>query len=159
MADRGRILVLWNQTEEDVYEKWREEGPRALDWNPERMAPDVGTVAEEMDAMMRALRAGGFDARLVNIEDDLERVIGSIWLHRPDAVFNLVEFFNDEASQEAYIAGLYELLGVSYTGNRPMTLATCQNKYRTKLILEAAGLPTSPFLSSTKPCAMRWPMC
>lgn len=145
MADRGRILVLWNQTEEDVYEKWREEGPKALDWNPERMAPDVGTVAEEMESMMRALRQGGFDAHLVNVEDDLERVIGSIWLHRPDAVFNLVEFFNDEAAQEAYIAGLYELLGVSYTGNRPFTLATCQNKYRTKLILEAAGLPTAAF--------------
>ena len=28
MPTRGRLLVLWNQIEEDVYAKWRAEGPR-----------------------------------------------------------------------------------------------------------------------------------
>jgi len=36
-------------------------------------------------------------------------------------------------------------MGVHYTGNRPVTLLSCQNKYRAKLILQAADLPTAPF--------------
>jgi len=145
MSSRGKILVLWNQTEEDIYEKWREEGPKTLEWSPDRVAPDVGTVAEEMAAFIKGLRDGGFEVHLVNVEDDLERLVSSIKLHRPDAIFNLIEYFSDDQVQEAYVAGLYEMMGVHYTGNRPVTLLSCQNKYRAKLILQAADLPTAPF--------------
>ena len=142
---RGRVLVLWNQVEDDVYEKWREEGPVPLSWDPTRTVPDVGTVAEEMAQMIRALRTARFEVDVVNVEDSLERLIGAIRLYRPDCVFNLVEYFNDDQIQEAYIAGLFELLGVPFTGSQAVTLATCQNKFRTKLILESAEIPTSPF--------------
>jgi D-alanine-D-alanine ligase len=148
---RGRVLVLWNQTEEDVYEKWRAEGKRTLDWDPNRTVPDVGTVQEEMDQLIGGLREARFEVELVNLEDDLDRLIGAIRLYRPDAVFNLVEYFLDDQANEAYVAGLYELLGASYTGNRPITLATCMNKYRTKLLLEAAGLPTADFFLASRP--------
>ena len=150
MSTRGKILVLWNQVEEDVYEKWREEGPKKMDWDPNRDVPDVGTVAEEMSEFIQALRDARFDVHLVNIEDDLERFMSSIRLHQPDAVFNLVEYFQDDQVQEAYIAGLYDLMGVPFTGNAPITLATCQNKFRTKLILDAEDIPTSPFFLATQ---------
>lgn len=150
MSTRGHLLVLWNQVEEDIYEKWREEGPKPLPWDPSRVVPDVGTVDEEMSGFIKALEAARFKVDLVNVEDDLERAIGAIRLYRPDAVFNLVEYFNDDQIQEAYIAGLFEMMNVPMTGNRPMTLATCQNKFRTKLILEAAGLPTADFFLAKK---------
>ena len=145
MSSRGRLLVLWNQVEEDIYERWREAGPRPLDWDPSRTAPDVGTVDEEMAALLQALRDARFEVMVVNVEDDLSKLMSSIRLYRPEAIFNLVEYFNDDQVQEAWVAGLYELMGVPYTGNRPFTLATCQNKFRTKLLLEAADLPTSPY--------------
>ncbi len=126
--------------------KWRADGPQPLPWDPNKQVPDVGTVREEMDAFRRALVAGGYRVHVVNVEDDLERVISAIRLYRPDIVFNLVEYFNDDAKQEADLAGLYELLGVFYTGSPPLALATCQNKYRTKVLLEARDLPTSPFI-------------
>jgi len=155
MSSRGRLLVLWNQVEEDIYEKWRDQGPQPLAWDPSRVVPDVGTVDEEMGAFIKALEDARFDVELVNVEDSLERAMAAIRLHRPDAVFNLVEYFNDDQIQEAYIAGLYEMMNVSFTGNRPMVLATCQNKFRTKLILEAAGLPTADFmLAKSLPIAM-----
>ncbi len=150
MSTRGRLLVLWNQVEEDVYERWREEGPRTLPWDPNKVAPDVGTVKEEMDALVGGLREARFRVDVVNVEDDLDRLFSAIRFYRPDAVFNLVEYFRDDPAQEAYVAGLYEMMGVSYTGNRPITLATCQNKYRTKLLLEAAGLPTAEFFLATR---------
>jgi D-alanine-D-alanine ligase len=150
MSTRGRLLVLWNQVEEDVYEHFRAEGPRALPWDPNKVAPDVGTVKEEMEALVGALREARFRVDVVNVEDDLDRLLSAIRFYRPDAVFNLMEYFRDDPTQEAYVAGLYEMMGVSYTGNRPITLATCQNKYRTKLLLEAAGLPTAEFFLATR---------
>ena len=143
---KPRVLILWNQVEEDIYEQWRQQGPRPLAWDPERAAPDVGTVAEEMASIIEAVRSTGYRVDVVNVEDDLERLIASIRLYRPDVIMNLVEYFNDDSSQEAHVAALYELMGVAYTGSEPMPLTLCQNKYRTKLLLEAAGLPTSPYM-------------
>jgi D-alanine-D-alanine ligase len=150
VSSRGRLLVLWNQTEEDIYEKYRAEGPRPLHFDPTREASDVGTVAEEMEAFVGGLEAARFAVEVVNVKDDLDTLIGAIRRARPDAIFNLVEYFKDDQQQEAYVAGLYELMGVAYTGNRPITLATCQNKYRTKLLCEAAGLPTAQFFLATR---------
>jgi D-alanine-D-alanine ligase len=150
MSERGRILVLWNQVEEDIYERWREEGPKKLAWDPTRTVPDVGTVAEEMAGFLQALRDGGFHVDIVNVLDDLERVIGACRLYKPDAIFNLIEYFNDDQVQEAYVAGLFDMLGIPYTGNPPTTLLNCQNKYRTKLLLEGEGLPTSPYFVCRK---------
>lgn len=150
MSSRGRLLVLWNQVEEDVYEHWKQEGPRTLDWDPTKTASEVGTVAEEMDRFLSSLRESRFEVEVINIEDNLDRMMGAIRFYRPDAIFNLIEYFHDDPVQEAYVAGLFEMMGVSYTGNRPVTLATCQNKYRTKLLLAAAGLPTAEFFLATK---------
>ena len=150
MSTRGRLLLLWNQVEEDVYERWREEGPRTLPWDPQKVAPDVGTVKEEMDALVGGLRESRFAVDVINVEDDIDRIISAVRFYRPDAIFNLMEYFRDDPTQEAYVAGLYEMMGVSYTGNRPITLATCQNKYRTKLLLQAAGLPTAEFFLASR---------
>jgi D-alanine-D-alanine ligase len=146
------VLVLWNQVEEDVYEHWRAQGQRPLPWDPERQVPDVGTVTEEMDRIVEAVRAAAAQVHVVNVEDDLDRLLAAVRLHRPDVVLNLVEYFDDDSSLEAAVAGLFELLGVAYTGNPPLVLSLCQNKHRTKLLLEAAGLPTAPyFLVESEP--------
>ncbi len=143
---RTRVLVLWNNVGEDIYELWKQKGPAHLDWDPDSTAAEVETVQEELDALLAALREGGYDVHCVNAADDLERVMASIRLYEPDLVFNLVEYFNEDEGLEASIAGLYELLGVEYTGSRPPTLALCQNKVRTKMLLQAAGLPTARYM-------------
>jgi len=140
-----RILILWNQTEEDVYEHWRAQGPTPLEWDPTRNAPDVGTVAEELEAIVQAVREGGHEVASVNIRDDFAALLGAISDHRPDAIVNLVEFFGDDIAHEAHIAGIYELLGVPYTGSRPSALANCVRKHRTKALLAQAGVPTAPY--------------
>lgn len=145
MKRKPRVLVLWNQTEEDVYEVWKEQGPQALEWNPEYTASEVGTVGEEMDALLTALRAEGVEVHCINVEDNIDKLIAALRLYEPDAVFNLVEFFYDDQNLEPNVAALYELFDVPYTGSTPHCLAACQRKVRTKLLLEDAGLPTSPY--------------
>jgi D-alanine-D-alanine ligase len=145
MSDRGHILILWNQVEDDVYERWRAEGRTTVDWDPSRVVHDVGTVAEEMEQIVAALRDAGHRVSLANIHDDFAALVASIHEHKPDAILNLVEFFGDDASHEAHVAGVFELMGVPYTGARPFALTLCQRKHRAKAILREAGLPTSPY--------------
>ena len=135
MSDR-KILILWNQPEPDVYEMWRAEG----------MSSSVTTVQEELDAIADAVRANGHRVAGVNLKDDFRSMIGAIDLHRPDAIFNLVDFFGDDLAFESHVAGVYELLGIAYTGSRPAALMTCQRKHRTKALLAQAGLPTAPYV-------------
>lgn len=148
-ADRKRpphVLVLWNQTDEDVYEVWKQLGPQPLPWDPSRTASEVGTVQEEMDQLLSALRANGFRVSVVNVRDDFEKLLAAVTLYEPDVIFNLVEYFYDDETLEPHVAAVYDLLDVPYTGNTPLTLATCQSKIRTKILLEAYGLPTSPWM-------------
>jgi D-alanine-D-alanine ligase len=140
-----RVLLLWNQVGKDEFETLAEAGPQALAWDPSRNATEVTTVKEEIDAIAEALAGAGFGTRSVNIADDLDTLIAAIRKYKPDVVFNLVEFFNDQATQEAYVAGLYEMLGVPYTGAGPLALMTCQRKFRTKVLLESQGVPTPAF--------------
>jgi len=144
MPDNRRILILWNQVEDDVYERWRAEGRTSVDWDPERVIHDVGTVAEEMVQIEEALREAGHQVATVNIRDDFHSLVAAVHGHRPDAVMNLVEFFGDDIAHESHVAGVLELLGVSYTGSRPFALTLCQRKHRAKAMLREAGLPTSP---------------
>jgi D-alanine-D-alanine ligase len=141
----GRILILWNLVEDDEYERLRADGPRPLDWDPSRTASEVATIAEELDAMAAALAGAGHTVEIVNIRDDLGALFGAVHRFDPDAVLNLVEQYGDDPAHEFHVAGLYELLGVPYTGARPSALALCQRKPRTNAVLRAAGLPTPPF--------------
>jgi D-alanine-D-alanine ligase len=146
MTKPGRILILWNQVEEDVYERIRSDGPRPLDWNPAKVADDMGTAVEELDLIVRSLRDHGHTVAIVNIRDSLTALLQAIETHKPDAIFNLVEFFGEDPAHEMHVAGIYELLGIAYTGSRPDVLALCMRKHRTKAVLAAAGLPTPRYV-------------
>ncbi len=140
----GRILVLWNQVEDDVYEHLKADGPAVLPWGGGQLAETMATASEELELIRGALCGGGHSVEIVNIGDDVGRLVGAIAEHRPEAILNLVEFFGDDVAHEQHVPAIYELLGVAYTGARPATLELCQRKHRAKSILRAAGLPTAP---------------
>lgn len=63
----------------------------------------------------------------------------------PDVCFNFVESLDGESNFESYIAGLYELLKIPFTGNSTLCLGTCLNKQTTKYILKANNINTPNF--------------
>jgi len=138
-------LILWNLVEDDEYEQLRAEGPQPLPWDPSRTSSEVATIAEEFDATIEALEGRGHVVELVNIRDDVGALIGAIQRFDPDAVMNIVEHFGDDPAGEVHVAGLYELLGVPYTGARPRALALCQRKAQTKAVLAAQGVATARY--------------
>lgn len=137
----ARILVLWNQVDDDVYEHYRREDRRTVAWDPTIEVEPWESVEEEMRLIVRALQGAGHETTLVNIRDDFRELIAAIDRVRPDLVMNLVEFYRDDPEHEHHVPAIFELLGVAYTGNRPVALSLCQKKPQAKALLAAHGIP------------------
>src|SRR4051794_14321181 len=138
---RSRILILWNQIDDDVYAHFRREGRRAPDWDPTKQIEPWETVEEEMQLIARSLEDHGHDVVMINIRDSFDAMLEAVRTHKPDVIMNLVEFFHDDAELEHDVPALFELLGIEYTGNRPLALSLCQKKPHAKALLASHGLP------------------
>jgi D-alanine-D-alanine ligase len=53
-----------------------------------------------------------------------------------------VESVEGNSDHESYVAGIFDLLGIPYTGNSPIALGNCLIKSRTKQILQSHGIRT-----------------
>lgn len=138
------VLLLYNQTGEDEYEKLKSVDPTTLDFTPV-YSIDVATVAEEYAALAEGLRRAGFRVGSLNVEDDYRKLIAVITGERPDVIFNLVEYFRDDPALEGSVAGVFDVGGIPYTGAPPSALILCQRKGFTKQILAGHGVPTPHF--------------
>lgn len=138
----ARILILWNFIDDDVYELYRRDGRRTVEWDPSLEIEPWDTVEEEMMLIVRSLETRGHVVSCVNIQDDFGRMLGAIQEQKPDLVMNLVEFFANDPENEHYVPSVFELLGVPYTGNTPLSLSLCQKKPQAKALMAAQGVPT-----------------
>lgn len=141
---KKNVIVLFNQVGEDWYERLKQVDPASLQFKPEYPI-HVPTVSEEYTEIVTALRSKGYRARAVNLENDLRKLERIVKRSRPDVIFNLVEFFHEDAELEASIAGMFDLYRIPYTGAAPFALLLCQDKTLTKQILRANGVPTPRF--------------
>ena len=119
-----RVIVLYNQVGEDEYEKLKEVDPSTLGIKAEYPIT-VSSEKEEYAGLVHALRKEGFDARAVNVEEDLGKLERLLRKDPPDVVFNLIEFFHDNPRMEGSVAGVFELHRIPYTGAGPFALGLC----------------------------------
>lgn len=138
------VLVLYNHVGDDEYEKLREVDPKELEFEPEYDI-HVSTVTEEYEAVVKALKLEGFQARAVNIAESFERLRSVLQRRPPDVVFNMIEFIHDSAKLEGAVAGMFDLYRIPYTGAPPFALELCQRKGMTKQVLLANDVPTPKF--------------
>lgn len=159
-----RILILWNFIDDDVYEHYRRDDRRAVDWDPKLEVEPWDTVEEEMQLIVRSLQTKGHDVTMVNIKDDFATLLSAVHTHKPDMVMNLVEFFHNDPEHEHHVPALFELLEIPYTGNKPLSLSLCQRKPQAKAIMATNDVPTPRGVvvevgSKTKvPADMTFPM-
>src|SRR5690349_14956013 len=104
---RARVLILWNQIEDDVVDLWRRDGRRTPDWDPTKIVEPWDTVAEEVALIEKSVSAGGHDVTSYNIADNFENLMNVLEKERPDAVINLVEFFHDDLEHEMHVPALF----------------------------------------------------
>src|SRR3989339_158885 len=76
------------------------------------------------------------------VNSDIKSAIKKILNYSPDAIFNFVESVEGNTNLESYIAGLFDILGIPYTGNGAIALGNCLIKSRTKQILQSHGIRT-----------------
>jgi D-alanine-D-alanine ligase len=94
----------------------------------------------------KALEKSGHAARLVPLGEDIAAFIDALRQPLPDVVFNLCEGLWGDSRQEMNVAGLFELLGLPYSGSAPVCLGLTQDKARTKDLLMRHHLPTPNYI-------------
>lgn len=101
-------------------------------------------VKDEADAVYQVILTMGQVPTYLAVKN-LDQVLSKIDQVVPDVIFNLCEGFRGKTHHEMYIAGLWELLGIPYTGNSPLTLGLAQNKVLAKNLFASRNIPTPKF--------------
>ena len=90
-------------------------------------------------AVLDGLLRRGVDAHGIDVGRDVIEVLTDRGF---DRVFNVL---HGRGGEDGVIQGALEILGLPYTGSGVMGSAIAMDKYRTKLLLQALGLPTPGF--------------
>ena len=86
--------------------------------------------------VLNALRKRGVDAHPF---DPKERDLGALIAEKFDRAFVIL---HGRYGEDGTIQGALELLGIPYTGSGVLASALAMDKWRTKLLWQAAGIPT-----------------
>lgn len=138
-----KVLILYNEAHPEYYHKSEEPTPD-LDFKTYFEIEEL-TPMEEYEIIVKKLKRLGFEAYSLNIKDDVHTFLEEVKHKRPDVIFNFVEIYKERPRLEMNFVGLYELLGIPYTGAPAITLANCQSKFLTKKLLNYHGIRTAKF--------------
>jgi D-alanine-D-alanine ligase len=98
-------------------------------------------VKKEAEDVFRALVELGYQPVYLPI-DEIENGLNKIRENQPDLIFNLCEGYKGNAHHEMHIASMWELMGIPYTGNTPISLGLAQNKVLAKKLFESKKIKT-----------------
>lgn len=101
-------------------------------------------VKDEADIVYQVILKSGHVPIYLAVKN-LDQVLSKIDRVQPDLIFNLCEGFQGKTHHEMFIAGVWELLGIRYTGNTPLTLGLAQDKVLSKELFQSRGIPTPKF--------------
>jgi D-alanine-D-alanine ligase len=90
-------------------------------------------------AVLEALRASGVDAHA------FDPAVAPIWDIKKEGFDRAFIILHGRFGEDGTVQGALELLGVPYTGSGVMASALAMDKLRTKLVWQAAGVPTPAF--------------
>src|SRR5689334_6054473 len=100
----------------------------ALRHGDARDALAVAAVAGCARAVGDALRRLGHEARPIAAPRDPAALVAALRSARVDAIFNLVESVEGDATLEASVVALLELTGIPFTGSRALACALALRK-------------------------------
>jgi D-alanine-D-alanine ligase len=137
MKEDIKILLAFNQPIGGIYESY--DGRRVKSESSSSIDLSEVGVLEEYEEIKEALTQKGFQTETFNLLDNIDELCSRLGSGNYDVVFNLVESVGGESIKEMFVAGIYELYNVPYTGCSAVTLGLCLNKHRAKLIMRGAG--------------------
>jgi len=137
MKENIKILLAFNQPIGGIYESY--DGRRVKSESSSSIDLSEVGVLEEYEEIKEALTQKGFQTETFNLLDNIDELCSRLGSGNYDVVFNLVESVGGKSIKEMYVAGIYELYNIPYTGCSAVTLGLCLNKHRAKLIMKGAG--------------------
>ena len=144
MKAKLKVAVLFNEPNPELYRKPSKKRKKTLGFT-QYFEVDQTTPMEDYEFIKQKLIEEGCDCYVLNLFDDINILINDVKKNQPDVLFNFVELYKDDAKLEMNIVGLYELMGIPYTGSPPLALANCQNKMMAKKLLNVNGIKTPPY--------------
>ena len=145
-----KLAIIYNEASPELYKKPDEAVTTNGNFVPYFEVEEM-TPMEEFEYIAKKLRRVGFDAYTLNIKDNIKLLVDHLNKNRPDMIFNFLEIFKDEPQYEMNVVGVYELLGIPYTGAPAIALANCQSKIFVKRLLSSKGISTPRFFIIRKP--------
>lgn len=98
-----------------------------------------------LNSIEQILKNNFENVALLALKKDFNENISNIEQFDPDIIYNFVESIEGKAEFEVFVAGLFDILDIQYTGNTGLTLANCLNKNRAKQILSSYSIPTPEY--------------
>jgi D-alanine-D-alanine ligase len=118
---------------------WDEDEERVEGERPKKKSPD-----EDVQAVYEALKRAGHNPVYVRLDGTRDSLI-DLARSQTDLLFNLVESFGGDDSQDTDVAGYLELLGRRFTGTGSSGLYLAQDKNLAKKIFTFHGIHTPYF--------------
>ncbi len=137
MKENIKVLLAYNQSVGGIYESYDGKRKKSESSNVIDLS-EVGVI-EEYEEIKEALLSRGIETETFNLLDNIQELCSKLASNEYDVVFNLVESVGGESVKEMYVAGIYELFNIPYTGCNAVTLGLCLNKHRAKLFMKGAG--------------------
>jgi D-alanine-D-alanine ligase len=91
-------------------------------------------IKTEID-VITTLRTLGHDVRVLGVQWELRPIREAVDAHKPDIVFNLLEEFHGETTNDHNVVGFLELMKVPYTGCNPRGMMLSRGKALSKKLL------------------------
>jgi D-alanine-D-alanine ligase len=97
---------------------------------------------KQISMIKKSLSKKYMSVETLPVNSDIKSAMKKILHYSPDLIFNFVESVEGNSNLESYVAGLFDLMEIPYTGNGPISLGNCLIKSRTKQILQSHGVRT-----------------
>ncbi len=114
-------------------------------------------VFDQMDAIEPALAAAGAAARRIGVTLDLSRLKADLAADHPDVVFNLAESVSGSDRLQTLVPLLLEELRIPFTGCNSGAMLLSNDKFASKQLLAAHGLPVPASVRLVEGRAVVWP--
>lgn len=153
MPRKKRVTVVYDEAALDISSELELafSGKISSDQKAALIDTSTTSVIEQVDTVVAVLSEAGFSVSTVITSSDIKQLMEKLKEEKPDLIFNFCESIEGDSFQEMNVAGLYELLGIPYTGSNPLTLGSCLNKVRTKEILTYHKINVPPYRVFTSP--------
>ncbi len=138
MKDHSKILICYNSPV-SVFSIYN---GKPTDEQSEINDLSESAFSKEINSIKKSLQQYFTDVKTFAIDSNVERIVTTINQYSPDVILNFVESVDGISTYESCMAGLFELLKVEFTGNLPLCLGNCLNKWRAKDILRANNINT-----------------